>query len=56
MVLRKSDAETDEIMVKLTKMIRKVVACVVFVAPIIQVLYISNIGFNYEIDKLHSHS
>jgi hypothetical protein len=35
-VLRKLGVETDEIMVKLTKIIRKVVACVDFSAPIIQ--------------------
>jgi len=34
-ILRKLDAETDEIMVKLTKIIRKVVACEDFVAPIV---------------------
>jgi hypothetical protein len=44
-VLSKLCIETDEIMVKLTKIIRKAVACVDFSAPIIQVLNISNIDF-----------
>ena len=34
-VLRELDIETDGIMIKLTKIIRKVVACVDFSAPII---------------------
>ena len=55
-VLIKLDVETDEIMVKLTKISRKAVACEDFAASIIQILNISNIDFTYEIDQLHSHS
>ena len=55
-VLRKLDAETDEIMVKFNEILIKVVAYVDFSAPIIQILNISNIDFIYETNQLHSHS
>ena len=55
-VFRKLDAETDEIMVKLTKISRKAVACEDFAASIIQILNISNIDFTCESGQLHNHS
>ena len=51
----KLDVETDENMAKTNENHRKVVACVDFVAPIFQILNISNIGFTCETDQLHNH-
>ena len=55
-VLRKLDIETDEIRIKINENHQKGVACVDFVATLIQDFSISNIDFTYETDQLHSHS